>query len=309
MTVISGGKENLRANFIRENFKGHHGTQTISKSLRHDSSYRNSLGLERTAAEFLCFCPATDATLKVDALEQCPSTRRTALGWMRALCFGVSAGGAPAGSAHRKPRRGRCRRRSPGPVEMAHRDLRGHGSGAPGPIRSPLLCHRARCHPTGPCDRCPPPPACRTLLSRYIHGFLIYLFFQKISCREPGATRAEEFRPFSRGRPQPAKPHHSPPSKITAPSLPSPPGRHQCGTSSSRARGRKPPELRTSPGAELRRGWAGEPNSPRSQPGVRCSLARRGSRRLQGRRAGERGCLDARTLLSLTAVITVFCPR
>lgn len=202
MTVISGGKENLRANFIRENFKGHHGTYTISKSLRHHLSYRNSLGLERNAAEFLSFYPASDATLKVDPGERRPSTHRTVPGRTRALSFAVSAGGEGGGVPIARPSKPRAPQ-SPVPAALSrplsrpHWEFWGTWDRCAGPDPAPAACQRARCHPTRPCDRCPPPPGCRTPLSRYIHVFSICLVFQKISCGEQGATRAEELRPFS----------------------------------------------------------------------------------------------------------------
>lgn len=161
-------------------------------------------------------------------------------------------GRAPIGSAHRKPRKARrpAELGAGGALPALWKCLTGnsggHGTGAPGLIRPPPRCQRARCHPTRPCDRCPLPPGCHMVVSWYIHVFSTPLFFQKISCGEQGATRAEEFRPFSQRPPQTANPRHSPPSKSTAPALPRPSRRHQRGTTNSPAR--KSPGAAEKPG-------------------------------------------------------------
>lgn len=240
MTVISGGKENLRANFIRENFKGHHSTYTISKSLRHDPSYRNSLGLKRTAEEFVSFYPTSDATLKEDSKEQRPSTRRTALGRTRALSFRVSAWGCA---------RRRCPPQTPAPVALS----RPRGNASPGFLRDTGQVRRARSGPRraaserGVTRRLP--AASRRSLG-YIHVFPSRFFFQKISCGEPKASRDPRSRQI---------PRHSPPSKRTAPALAA---RH----SQLPAKG-QPQQQRRNPGPELRRSQIPTEASPDGHPG------------------------------------------
>lgn len=283
MTIISGGKENLRADFIRENFKGHHSTYTISKSLRRDPSYRNSLGLERTAQEFPSFHPVSDATLKGDPREQRPSTCRTALGWTRALSFGVSAGAC----AHRKPRKAWRRRRSPGLLETPHRDFWGTRGRCAGPDPVPAVLPASAVSPSGAVRSLPAAarlPHAPIYLGAPMY-FLFAYFSRKCLAKSQGQPVLRSFvrfprDPRSRQTPATPRPPKAQPLLCRAP---------LDGTSAARTSSRARGSLRSSgqawdPSSEGA-GLAKSPQKPGWGPGGDSGGCRAG-------RVGMPGCLD-----------------
>lgn len=149
----------------------------------------------------------------------------------------------------------------------------------------------------------------------HLGTFMYFLFacFSRKSLAErqgqPGLSSSvfRFFGPFSQGPPQAAAPRHSPPSKSTAPALPSPSRRHQLDTTSSQARGSPrssgqarnlssdgvglasqiPTDRPALMGMKLRRGGPG-PTAPGPGPGGDSG----GSRGRRAGRVGMPGWLD-----------------